>query len=325
MNSFYIQNKQRLLNLFLSNAKPVISLVGDKCVALCIYEKEFSIVYSSHAGNKVKIELAESYPYNDLYDLYIMLSQLVKSHNLKNIYCLWILQPEDYQLLITDALPVLPSEFQSAIRFKVKDLLRFPINDVVIDSFQLPIIKVGSPIKIMLVVAQSSKLLNISDQIIRAGLNLKVIDIPELALRNIASLYEKEGQSIALIYAQEKNIQLLITFQKEIYVSRNLMFSLGLTEINDQAILGQRIEHLTTEIQRSFGYYQSQWRQPIPARILFTSSRKVKEEVILLLSQQLRLTVEMINLNKVGIETNLTNAQQGKYLPIIGGLLRAMD
>src|SRR5207253_1595029 len=125
---------------------------------------------------KQTIEVCETQPYKNQSNLVSSLTTFVKNNSLKNIPCSLMLQPEDYQLLITDALPVTPTEFQAAIRFKIKDLIRFPLDDVVIDNFLMPKMKTSTQNKISVIVAQASKLKTLSDQIRNCGLDIKFID-----------------------------------------------------------------------------------------------------------------------------------------------------
>lgn len=323
VNSFFLESKQHILNLMKGGTKTTVAITDICCIR--IFTKELFTVYARKKQNKMDIIFCESYPYENFEQLSLILQTLVKKHDLKNIRTSMILQSEDYQLLVTDALPVPPAEFQAAIRFKVKELLHYPINDVVIDQFPIPKIKADSPLKIMIVAAKSSHLVKLSNTVKKAGLDLEIIDIPELALRNITSIYEKENQSAALIYIQEKSIELLITFQKQIYIVRKLMFSLG-PEGQNVEVPESEIERLSSEIQRSFGYFQSQWRQPPPACVIFASAKTYKNDVIELLSQHLKIPVEALDLSsQIESKKPLTNQEIGKYLSLIGGILRTTD
>lgn len=323
LNSYVDEAKQFVLRQFGGKSKDKVSLTDFFCIS--ILPKEVNIAFAHRNQNKLELLFCESYLYDNPSQLPVVLAGIIKKHDLKNVKTSIILQPEDYQLLVTDALPVPASEFQSAIRFKIKDLLHYPINDVVIDNFPIPKIKPDSPLKIMIVASQTSKLQKLTEMIRHTGFDLIIIDIPELALRNILSLYEKENQSAVLIYVQDKSIELLITAQNQIYIVRKLMFSLGQTN-QDAEVSEQEVERLSSEIQRSFGYYQSQWRQPMPARIVFASSKSFKTDVLSLLSQQLKVSVEMLDLSQhMEMKKALNSREIGKYLAIIGGILRTTD
>ncbi|HEX2549498.1 MAG TPA: hypothetical protein VHM20_06695 [Gammaproteobacteria bacterium] len=321
LDSYFNETKQFVFKHLGGKSSSKIALTDICCIT--ILPTEVSIGFAHHNQNKTDLILCESYHYENIQQLPTILVNFIKKYDLKHIRTSLILQPDDYQLLVTDALPVSPAEFQAAIRFKIKDLLHYPINDVVIDNFPIPKIKADSPAKIMIVASQTSKLIKVTELIRHAGFNLNIIDIPELALRNITALFEKDNQSAVLIYVQEKSIELLITSQKEIYIVRKLMFSLGQTSQNVE-VSEQEVERLASEIQRSFGYYQSQWRQPAPANVIFASTKTFKTDILSLLSQQLKVPVQMINLSEyINMKKPLTDSEVAKYLTLIGGMLRA--
>jgi MSHA biogenesis protein MshI len=273
--------------------------------------------------NKLTLEFYASYPYDSKEGLKERLSAIVKQYQLKKVNCSWVLAPHDYQLIQTDALPVTPSEFQAAIRWKIKDTLRYSIEDVVIDQFAVPPNKRTVLNKIMVVAAQKSYLEKISDQIKAAGLSLSFIDIPELALRNMLVLSQQDNQTQALIYVQNSTIQLLITYQKELYFTRNLEFGLGGASEKTPEDFAQSIVQLSSEIQRSFDYYDSQWRLPSPTQILLASTRTIAPDAIAQLSQSLGIPVQWLNLSdKFEAKQEMKVEDQGKYLPMIGELFR---
>ena len=275
-----------------------------------LHSNTISLASISRKSGQPDLLLCDISSYQKEEDFSTALALLVKKNHLENVPCSLLLNSEQYQLLQIEALPVTPAEFQAAIRWKIKDLIHIPLNDAVIDHFPMPLQKTANPQKMMtVVVASLNYLQKISDKIKTCGLNLTTIDIPELGLRNIAGLYERDEKSTALIYLQENQNQLLITRQKNVYFSRRL-----------EAGLETNLDKLALEVQRSFDYYQSQWRQPPPANVVFatTSLDLVKD-----LSQRLTTPVEILDLaQQMTVLQKLDLQQQTNYLLAIGGALR---
>lgn len=318
MMSEYHKRKQQLQQ-FIAR-KSLLSLSSSHC-CITIYPNEFSLAYTESAMDKVVLEYFATYPYDAVEGLKERLTAIVKQYHLKQVNCSWMLAPQDYQLIQTDALPVTANEFQAAIRWKVKDTLRFPLDDVVIDKFDIPPGKLSSINKIMVVAAQRSYLQKISEEIKAAGLRLTFIDIPELALRNIMALTEQDNQTHALVYVQNTTIQLLITHHKNLYFSRSLEFGWG--GLNESEELTSRIDQLSGEIHRSFDYYESQWRLPLPTSVMVASTKQALPRTIEQLSQSLALPVQLLNLSdRLVTKQEMDFEQQGKYLPIIGEFFR---
>ena len=52
-----------------------------------------------------------------------------KKMNLAGYHCATLLKPGDYQLLLVEAPNVTPDELKGAIRWKIKDLIEYHIDD----------------------------------------------------------------------------------------------------------------------------------------------------------------------------------------------------
>jgi MSHA biogenesis protein MshI len=304
-------------------------IATDRMCCLDIDSKSFSIAYARYENGKINLMSCSTYPYTTSEDLQDSLTTIVKYHKLETVSCSWILHPDQYQLLLVDALPVPASEFQAAIRWKIKDLLRFPIDDVVIDRFSLPIKKASTgQDMIMVVAAKLSDLKPMSELLQRSGLNLHKISVLELSLLTIASLFDKEDKVTAFIYMQENNSQLIITSKNELHFARRIEWGVGFIELLqtttlEKSEITKKIDQLALEVQRSFDYYQSQWRQPMPSRILFSAVRSISVDVASLLSQNLSIPAEVLNITNYFNNTKVISIEeQGKYLPILGGLFQ---
>jgi len=292
---------------------------------LSIKPEEVDIAWIYENAGKLELNLCESFSYKTPEFFQYKLTQFVKKHQLSGVNCSWMLNPDDYQLLLTDALPVTQEEFQAAIRWKIKEFLSFPIEEAVIDSFQIPQQKnLNSQKIIMVVVARLRYLHSFVESILASGLKLNIIDIPELALRNICALFENEENTATLVYLKEKTTELIISYENHLYFSRRLVFGLDLIKptLSTKDIIAN-LDKFSLEIQRSFDYYQSQWRNPAPTRVLLFSLQPISQNMVDYLSQRLALPIQILNITEdLVCKIKLTLDQQGKYLPIIGGALR---
>ena len=66
-----------------------------------------------------------------------MLQKLVKKHDLDRFPCVSSMDLGDYNLLSVEPPEVPPAELSAALRWRVKDLIDFSIDDAVIDAFQV--------------------------------------------------------------------------------------------------------------------------------------------------------------------------------------------
>jgi len=288
--------------------------------------QEVALAYVMPVSGIPQLQFCDSFTFSKPSAIKPALAELVKKYHLEGVACSWMLQSHHYQLLLTESLPVTQAEFQSAIRWKIKDSVPFPIEEAVIDSFPIPSQKsVGAENKIIVIVARESYLSSFARTLQECQLRLTTVDIPEMALRNITALYEQDEKTTALIYLQEHQNELIISKQKQLYFPRRLEVEY---EHFDPSIATDKeintyISRLSLEIQRSFDYFQTQWRNPSPSRIFLATTKFSAEKIAEYLSQNLSLPVKPLNLDDVlSSKQKLTLAEQGKYLTVIGGALR---
>ncbi len=122
-----------------------------------------------------------------------------------------VLSPRAYTMLLVEAPDVAQDELKAAVRWRIKELLDFHIDDAVIDVFQMPHQGRGGPNQMMYAIAAHTDGVRAEvDQAEAAGLNLQVIDVLELSLRNVATLLEKDGHGVALLYLGDQGGALLL-------------------------------------------------------------------------------------------------------------------
>jgi len=141
----------------------------------------------------------------------------------------------------------------------------------------------------IVIVAQKSYLVPMTKIINQSGLNLTTIDIHELSLRNILALFEQENTSIALVYLQEKNSKIIVMRQKTFYFARRMDWGINLVSKNasNEDVLNRNVDKLSLEIQRSFDYYQSQWRSPAPTKIILVAESQLSFDITKYLSERM--------------------------------------
>jgi MSHA biogenesis protein MshI len=183
-----------------------------------------------------------------------------------------LLNIPDYQLLLVEAPDVRPDELRSAVRWRIKDLLNFHIDDAVIDVFEIPDQRQHQRNRMMYAVAaRASAIRQRADALEDAGLPIGVIDIPEMALRNLAILQPAEKDGVALLHLEEERGLITISRQGTLFLTRR--WDTGLRHIRE-ADDNQRIslfDNILLEIQRSLDYYDSHFPHGAVAEITFTS------------------------------------------------------
>lgn len=186
------------------------------------------------------------------------LARLASDYGLKRARCTTVLSPGQYKLLLTEAPAVQPEELKAAIRWRIKDLIDFHINDATVDVFDVPALAGPGQVRPMYaVVARNQTIQERVDQLDAAAVNLAVIDVPELALRNVSALLPEDAQGVALLWLYESGGMINVTKQGELYLSRGI--EIGLDALRADA--PHALDHIALEIQRSLDYYDSHFRQ----------------------------------------------------------------
>jgi MSHA biogenesis protein MshI len=191
----------------------------------------------------------------------------VSENNLSGFDCHIVLSSSQYKTFPVEKPQVEDAELADAVRWKVKDLLDYPVDDAVIDVFEFPTDALrGRPEQVSVVSAKKSVVQSLVNLINDAGLSLLTIDVVDLALRNIASrLVEVENQTAALLYLRAGNGMIVLIKNNILYFSRHFDFSLE--ALNDVEQQDNVIQHLALEVQRSFDYFDSQMAQVPPQKL----------------------------------------------------------
>lgn len=298
-------------------------------VCMTVRAKDILIAYGIEKQNKMQLQWVETIPFTDRSNLQPLLMELSKKYQLEQKTLSWVLQPEDYQLLLTEALPTPPSEFQQAIRWKIKDMVQIPMDDAIIDSFPMPKhLSPNAQEMIMVVVSRNSLLTSINEQMRLNKLHLTTIDIPELALRNITAQNDLDEKGIALLYVHDTYSQLIITRQKLLYLTRRLEYGEQRIHTASEQAASDNNQSTTMdafflELQRSFDFYQTQWRLPLPTKIILVSTKSLSVQALSFLTQRIAVPIEQFDVSTViQTEEPLSPTRVGECLPIFGELLR---
>jgi MSHA biogenesis protein MshI len=167
----------------------------------------------------------------------------------------------EYQILSVDAPNVPPDELKTAIRWRLKDLLDYHIDDATIDVLDVPVEK-NSPARAhsMYAVAARNNLIEQRQALFGdAKLPISVIDIPEMAQRNVSSLLERDGQGVAMLSFQSGSGLLTITYSGELYLSRQFDVALSQVSQSDVEQLTACYERIALELQRSLDHFDRQY------------------------------------------------------------------
>jgi MSHA biogenesis protein MshI len=294
---------------------------GDRLGALIVGTEELltARVHQSKTGKPV-LEGTGFYPQSPGQDQESRLKKVVIEQGLNKIPCSTLLGIGEYQLLMVEAPEVPAAELKAAIRWRIRDLIDFHIDDAVLDVFDVPPSGArGVQEHLYVVVARSALVKERVEALQAAGTDLEVIDIPELALRNLAAQLEQDANGQAMLYFGAEQGLITLTRDATLYLARSM--DIGYQHLQASPDL---VDRLALELQRSMDYYDRHFQQapithvticPLPQSVPHFAER---------LAQQTGITVHELHLNDVvEVSTPVDDAQFARCLLAIGAALRS--
>lgn len=254
---------------------------------------------------------------------------LADKYRLDRFICVSLVELGSYSLLMVEAPDVQPEELRSAVRWRIRDLIDFHIDDAVVDVFEVPDTKATGKNKMMYaVVARSDIVKRQIDDLESAGINLNVIDIPELALRNIAALLPEDAGGVALVYISESWGLITITRQSTLYLSRRI--DKGTNDLPDTAmhdgdpdVIEPWLDSIIIEIQRSLDYYESHFAQPQVTSLVLTPLPREVPGIAEYISENLEIPTRILDVETLlDTQEEIDNIVQSRCLLAIGAALR---
>jgi len=248
------------------------------------------------------------------------LQQLARQLKLAGGSVTTLLSMGDYQLMMVEAPEVPPAELKAAVRWRIRDLIDFHIDDAVLDVFDAPPSGArGVQESLYVVVSRTSTVKSLIEPFEAAGIELGIIDIPELAMRNIAARLDADKNGVALLFFEAERALVTLTRDATLYLARSMDF--GYRQLQESPEL---IDRLALELQRSMDYYDRHFQQapisavalcPLPVDLPVLASR---------LGEQTGLPVHSIDIaDIVEIGDGVETAQLAECVLAIGAALRS--
>lgn len=215
--------------------------------------------------------------------------------------CTTALDARDYHFLPVDAPNVPATELKSAISWTVASMIDINREESTIDVLSIPHGKdsMQRP-RGMYAVVTSTELANEYHRRFQAArLQLKAIDIPEMAQRNLAALLETEGHAVALISFDATGTLLTITTGGELCLARRLDTTSGQIHHADASQRAMHHERVALEIQRSLDHFNRQFTWTTVSLLAVAPFETNDDALIAFLADNLDVKVEAFRLETV--------------------------
>lgn len=252
----------------------------------------------------------------------LLLAERLSELGITRAPCHLVMTPSQYQLMLGDAPNVPADELAEALRWRLKDVIHFPVADAVVQAFLLPTdaSRTGQPMAYA-VVAQRADVQKLVSLTTKAQLNLQSIDIPELALRNLIVHCCDTQRAVAVARIVQHSGNVLIVRDQQIYLSRSFALDYNgglLDDLPENA--------LALELQRSLDYYDRQMRQAQPSSLLFCGDNITADKLTDPIRQSLHVPVGLLSITD-GLDVNeaISEHQLSLGLIAIGAALREQE
>ena len=245
-------------------------------------------------GMRPQVRQAAFYPGTDFADLLDKAGRDLHAHAYRSIT---VLAGGEYQVVSVDAPNVAPDELRTAVRWRLKDMLDFHVDDATIDVLDLPVdpnAAVRAQHSMFAIAARNSVIEARQKLFTAAKVELAVIDIPETAQRNISALVEPPGRGVAMLSFGEEGGLLTISYRGELYLARRI--DIGLGHLLDAELERRHasFDRVTLELQRSLDNFERQYSFISVAKLVLAPSAVVGLEDYL--SSNLYTPVETLDL-----------------------------
>lgn len=253
-----------------------------------------------------------------------ILKNFVIENNLTGLPSNYVLSTGEYSLNLVEAPAVPEHEIPQAMKWMLKDLIQFPTEEAVIDTFPLPFTRARDNAKMLYTVAaRKTNVKEIEKLIGNSGLNLKSIDISELALLNIMNLLPQHATGGIFLQLEQKGGKLILCKDGLICISRSFEQRLEDLLVTSSDTGDKALELLELEIQRSIDYLSSMFRQSIPSIVLIGPNLLKKEFIQESLKKALNIDVVFFKLSDMfTFEKPLEEVDEMPYLLAIGAAIR---
>lgn len=228
------------------------------------------------------------------------LDQIARKIRLRRTPLRVLLEVPDYQLLQTEIPAVPAEELKTAMRWQVKDMLRIPLEQTTLDVALPPPIPEGHNQRRLggfVVAAANSLVLSRMLQFRAYNAEVAVIDVPEMAQRNLADRLAEPGRATAVLSLNQGGCLFTASRDGVLYFTRN--FDLSLDSLKgDEAARRDLFDRLLLELQRSLDVLDHQFSF-LSVSSLWLAPFAHTDELLSLLIENLYLPVKLVDLAKI--------------------------
>jgi MSHA biogenesis protein MshI len=291
-------------------------------LAVELGESSVSLAHVVPNGGRPVVEFAEERSWDAAEPK--SLERVAREFGATRFQCTTLLRPDQYQILLVEAPAVKPEELKSAVRWRIKDMLDYHVDDATIDVLDVPV-PTGAAQRahyMYTVAARNDTIRATIERFAAGGMPLAVIDIPDTAQRNLAARLETDQRAVLALSFDAHGGLITVNFAGELYLSRRLDITAAQLAEGDDEARTRLLDRVLVETQRSLDHCERTYPFFALGRVILgplPADAGLREH----LAANLYLPVEPLDLAQiVKLPATWTPAEQAKWLKVIGAGLR---
>lgn len=255
-----------------------------------------------------------------------------------------MLRPPQYQMLQIDAPPVPPEELRTAARWQIREMVSVHVDDLTLDVLKVGDDRARTTASLFVVAAANAEIRSVMQTAQALRCEVRVIDIQDLAQRNLQSALARrlgvtDRAYAAIVMTDDRQALLTICANDELFYSRRIDLGEGFMQaawgagadgtagvelsLAEPGHEEDRAQRLVVEIQRSLDLWDRTWPTLVLDRITVQAGVRT-QEMARWLGQQLGQAVLPLDVSAMfpGFEGG-TDADRQLCWPLLGVLLRS--
>ena len=185
-----------------------------------------------------------------------LLARAISDLGVKGCKASVVLPLGSYHLTQIERPAVEPAELIDAARWRIKGQLDYPVEDAVIQVFEVPHSESQRTPLLHVVAAPNRAIRELTALVKRAGLVPSKVTIVELAVRDLASRVAEPDEAVATVFLTARQGVIQVTHRGELYLTRRVEYGLSSALPSDPMATGIHLT-LPLELRRTVDYFES--------------------------------------------------------------------
>lgn len=229
-----------------------------------------------------------------------------------------------YSLVQLEAPDIPEAELAEAMRWRIKDLIDFPVEEAVVDLVHLPPSnRAGAQPLLYVVVARERDVASVARDLQAAGLDIAAVDIAEMAVRNLSLHLDRPARPRAYLHMQPGQTLIEIVDGERIFLSRRVQQEFDADA--DPVVLRAQLENLALEVQRSLDYFESQYALgPADKLSVLACAPRLYATFEEIARDFLTVSIERFDLDTLDVADGVDLSRLGRGAAALGAAMRRL-